>query len=147
MAVILLIIVTNTVIGFKQEYSAERTMEALKHMSSPTAKVLRDTMIAFISSREVVPGDVLLFEEGDIIPADGRLFETFNFDVDEALLTGESLPINKKLDIIANPDQPMADRINLVYSSTTVTRGRGKGICFVGLLLMYSYRDPNRYVD
>ena len=128
MGVILLVIVANTLIGFKQEYSAEQTMEALKNMATPTAKVLRDTTVAHIAAKEVVPGDILLFEEGDIIAADGRLVESFHVEIDEALLTGESVPVIKKLDVIKNPEEPMADRVNLVYASTTVTRGRGKVI-------------------
>ena len=128
MVVVLLVIVLNTVIGFKQEYSAEQTMEALKNMATPTAKVLRDTTVAHIAAKEVVPGDILLLEEGDIIAADGRLIELFHVEIDEALLTGESVPVIKKLDVIKNPEEPMADRVNLVYASTTVTRGRGKVI-------------------
>lgn len=128
MSVILVVIVGNTIIGFKQEYSAEKTMEALKSMASPTAKVMRDTTLVYVSAKEVYPGDILVFEEGDIIPADGRIIECFHLNVDEALLTGESVPVEKISDVIPDPHKAMADRVNMVYSSTTVTRGRGKAI-------------------
>ena len=95
-AVVLIVIVTNTAIGFVQEYNAEQTMESLRQMASPTARVMRDTTVEYISAKETVPGDIILFEEGDIIPADGRLIESFHLDVDEALLTGESVPVSKK---------------------------------------------------
>ena len=127
-AVIMFVIVLNTAIGFKQEYRAERTMDSLRKMASPTARVLRNTTVAYISASQVVPGDVLMFEEGDIIPADGRIIECFHVEVDEAQLTGESLPVQKHIDAITNPDEPVGDRTNLVYSSTVVTKGRGKAV-------------------
>jgi magnesium-transporting ATPase (P-type) len=95
-AVLVFVIVTNTAIGFQQEYKAEATMESLRKMASPTARVLRDTTVSSISANEVVPGDIILFEEGDIIPADGRIIECFHLQADEAQLTGESVPVQKK---------------------------------------------------
>eukprot|EP00158_Paraphelidium_tribonemae_P008886 Partr_v1_DN28718_c1_g1_i2_m61753 putative ATPase CA transporting len=126
-AVILVVVISNTIIGFRQEMSAERNMSALRRMASPTARVMRDTTVSYIAANQVVPGDLLLFEEGDIIPADCRLIECFHLEVDEALLTGESLPVRKSVDVLSR-DLPMADRINLVYSSTIASRGRGKAI-------------------
>ncbi|KAK9727624.1 hypothetical protein K7432_001708 [Basidiobolus ranarum] len=127
-AVIGVVIVTNATIGFFQEYRAEKTMDSLRKMASPTSRVMRDGNLAHISTNELVPGDILVFENGDVIGADARLSEQFNLEVDEALLTGESLPVPKTLETLKNPDEPIGDRINLVYSSTTVTKGRGRGI-------------------
>ncbi|KAI8606000.1 potassium/sodium efflux P-type ATPase, partial [Dissophora ornata] len=127
-SVILVIIIMNAAIGFWQEYNAEQTMEALRNMSSPTAKVIRDESRTTIPNNHAVPGDIMIFEDGDVIGADCRLFEVFNLETDEALLTGESLPVQKNLDVIERPDQPLGDRLNMVFSSTTVVKGRAKGI-------------------
>ena len=95
--VLLIVIITNTAIGFSQEYKAEQTMESLRKMSTPTARVLRNCgEICIIPSKDVIPGDIVLFEEGDVVPADARLIECFQLNVDEALLTGESVPVAKK---------------------------------------------------
>ncbi|KAK9727371.1 hypothetical protein K7432_001904 [Basidiobolus ranarum] len=126
--VIAFVIVLNTTIGFLQEYRAEKTMDSLRKMASPTSHVIRDGNQIHISTTEVVPGDVLLFENGDVIGADCRLFENFNLEVDEALLTGESVPVPKTLELVENPEEPIGDRRNMVYASTTVTKGRGKGV-------------------
>ncbi|KAF9199271.1 Na+ ATPase [Haplosporangium sp. Z 27] len=126
--VILVIIIMNAAIGFWQEYNAEQTMEALRNMSSPTAKIIRDEVRTTVPNNQVVPGDIMIFEDGDVIGADCRLFEVFNLETDEALLTGESLPVQKNLDSIENEDQPLGDRLNMVFSSTTVVKGRAKGI-------------------
>ncbi|KAF9918138.1 Na+ ATPase [Lobosporangium transversale] len=127
-AVILVIIIMNAAIGFWQEYNAEQTMEALRNMSSPTAKVIRDENRTTVPNNQVVPGDIMIFEDGDVIGADCRLVETFNLETDEALLTGESLPVQKNLDVIEKEDEPLGDRLNVVFSSTTVVKGRAKGI-------------------
>ncbi|KAI1315931.1 Na+ ATPase [Mortierella claussenii] len=127
-AVILVIIIMNAAIGFWQEYNAEQTMEALRNMSSPTAKVIRDENRTTIPNNQAVPGDIMIFEDGDVIGADCRLVEAFNLETDEALLTGESLPVQKNLDLIEKDDQPLGDRLNMVFSSTTVVKGRAKGI-------------------
>ncbi|ORX93774.1 potassium/sodium efflux P-type ATPase [Basidiobolus meristosporus CBS 931.73] len=126
--VIAFVIILNTTIGFFQEYRAEKTMDSLRKMASPTSHVIRDGNQIHISTTEVVPGDILLFENGDVIGADCRLFESFNLEVDEALLTGESVPVPKTLDLVQDPEEPIGDRRNMVYASTTVTKGRGKGI-------------------
>ncbi|KAF9427458.1 hypothetical protein BGZ94_004849 [Podila epigama] len=108
--VILFIIIMNATIGFYQDFSAEQTMEALRNMSSPTSQVIRDETRLVIPNSQVVPGDIMIFEDGAVIGADCRLFEVFNLETDEALLTGESLPAQKNLDLIKNEDQPLGDR-------------------------------------
>ncbi|KAI7817134.1 Na+/K+ P-type ATPase [Gamsiella multidivaricata] len=126
--VILFIIITNAAIGFWQEFNAEQTMEALRNMSSPTAQVIRDETRLTIPNNQAVPGDIMIFEDGDVIGADCRLFEVFNLETDEALLTGESLPVQKNLAVIDKVDEALGDRLNMVFSSTTVVKGRAKGI-------------------
>ncbi|GJJ74043.1 P-type Na+/K+ transporter [Entomortierella parvispora] len=126
--VILFIIIMNAGIGFWQEYNAEQTMEALRNMSSPTAQVIRDETRVTIPNNQAVPGDIMVFEDGDVIGADCRLFEVFNLETDEALLTGESLPVQKNLEVIEKAEQSLGDRLNMVFASTTVVKGRAKGI-------------------
>ncbi|KAF9579583.1 hypothetical protein BGW38_004102, partial [Lunasporangiospora selenospora] len=98
--VILFIIIMNAAIGFYQDFSAEQTMDALRNMSSPTSQVIRDEVRITIPNYQAVPGDIMIFEDGDVVGADCRLFEVFNLETDEALLTGESLPVQKNLDYI-----------------------------------------------
>ncbi|OAQ29248.1 calcium-transporting ATPase 3 [Linnemannia elongata AG-77] len=126
--VILFIIVMNAAIGFWQEFNAEQTMEALRNMSSPTSQVIRDETRTTIPNNQAVPGDIMIFEDGDVIGADCRLFEVFNLETDEALLTGESLPVQKNLEHIESADEALGDRLNMVFASTTVVKGRAKGI-------------------
>ncbi|KAF9102899.1 Na+ ATPase [Mortierella sp. GBA35] len=127
-SVILFVIVMNAAIGFWQEFNAEQTMEALRNMSSPTAQVIRDESRVTIPNNQAVPGDIMIFEDGDVIGADCRLFEVFNLETDEALLTGESLPVQKNLNPIEKADEALGDRLNMAFSSTTVVKGRAKGI-------------------
>ena len=126
--VITAVLVSNAAVGFFQEYRAERTMESLRHMASPTSRVIRNEHLLSVSTRDLVPGDVLVLKDGDVIGADARLFEVFNLQVDEAMLTGESLAVEKTVNKLSEPDTPIGDRTNMVYSSTTVTKGRGKAI-------------------
>jgi len=131
--VILIVIIFNSLIGFFQEYQAEKSLEALKSMSAPEAEVLRDcTELGGctekrIKAREIVPGDIVLIDSGDIIPADARLYETINLEIDEAVLTGESLPVQKNVNTLKD-DVIVAERKNIVFSGTVVTKGRGKAI-------------------
>ncbi|EGX48531.1 Na+ ATPase [Orbilia oligospora] len=123
------VIVLNVGVGFYQEYNAEKTMESLKSLSSPIAAVVRDGNLVYIPSMEVVPGDIIELKTGDVVPADIRMIpETLNFEADEALLTGESLPVAKSASTVLDVDIGLGDRINLAFSSTTVTKGRGRGI-------------------
>ena len=126
-AIILAIVIFCAVLGFVQEYRAGRALDALKRMLASTITVLRDGVEMRIASRDVVPGDILLLEAGDRIPADGRLLEAHALKCDEAPLTGESFPVEKDVPIIA-ADAALADRHNVVYTGTTVTYGRGKAV-------------------
>ena len=124
---ILVIVIFCAVLGFIQEYRAERALEALKKMLSPTITVLRGGKEEDILSKDLVPGDIVLLEAGDKVPADARLVEAYSLKCDEAPLTGESIPVGK--DIRALPeDVPVGDRKNMVLTGTTVTYGRGKAV-------------------
>jgi Ca2+-transporting ATPase len=122
------ITVFTIVLGFVQEYRSEQAMEALRQMAAPSAKVLRDGREKEIPAREVVPGDILLLQTGDKIPADARLIEAVNLKVVEAALTGESLPVEKQTGTCEEPDLPLGDRTNMVYSGTAISYGRGKAL-------------------
>ncbi|KAL1976148.1 hypothetical protein VTN31DRAFT_2430 [Thermomyces dupontii] len=126
--VITAVIVLNIIVGFFQEYAAEKTMESLHSLSSPTGVVSRGGQTFAIPSADIVPGDMVELKMGDTIPADLRLVEAVNFETDEALLTGESLPVQKDHDATFKEDIGPGDRLNLAYSSTTVTRGRARGV-------------------
>lgn len=121
------IIILNAILGFVQEYRAEKAIEALKKLAAPKAKVTREGKEAVIEAREVVPGDILLFEAGDSIAADARLVEAMNLKIDESLLTGESVPSLKVVEALPK-GIPLADRENMAYSGTIATYGRGKGV-------------------
>jgi Na+-exporting ATPase len=117
-------------VGFFQEWSAEKTMDSLRSLSSPTARVIRAGQQVTIPSAEVVPGDVIEIKTGDTLPADIRVFDAVNFETDEALLTGESLPVRKNEDATFPEKTGPGDRLNIAYSSSSVTKGRAKGIVF-----------------
>lgn len=118
----------NVAVGFIQEFSAEKTMAALRSLSSPTARVIRDGDDQTIPSLNVVPGDLVVAKVGDTIPADLRLVSSMNFETDEALLTGESLPVAKDHKTVVDFDSPVGDRINMAFSSSVVSKGRAVGI-------------------
>ncbi len=126
--VIVIIVVLNAVIGFVQEYRAEKAMEALKSMASPTATVRREGVVRTIPAEELVPGDIVLLEAGKIVPADLRLFEAVNLRVDEAALTGESVAVDKTTDALREEHLSLGDRRNMAYKGTIVPYGRGAGI-------------------
>ncbi len=125
---IMAIVVLNAIIGFIQEYKAEKAMAALKKMAAPTATVIRSGIPATIDASEIVPGDIVLLEAGRIVPADMRLIETVQLKVEEAALTGESVPIEKHVKALHDELLPIGDRKNMVYKGTFVTYGRGKGL-------------------
>ncbi|RDW81309.1 cation-translocating P-type ATPase [Aspergillus mulundensis] len=126
--VIAAVIALNIVVGFFQEYAAEKTMESLHSLSSPTGTVSRDGETFSVPSADIVPGDMVELRTGDTVPADIRLVEAVNFETDEALLTGESLPVQKECDSTFKEETGPGDRLNLAYSSSTVTRGRARGV-------------------
>lgn len=126
--VILIIIVLNAIVGFVQEYRAEKAIEALKKMSAPSATVLRNGLPVQISAAELVPGDVVLLEAGNMIPADLRLIESHSIKIEEASLTGESHAVEKQTDELHGEQLPLCDRTNMAYKSTLVTYGRGSGV-------------------
>jgi magnesium-transporting ATPase (P-type) len=147
--VVTAIIILNIVVGFWQEYQAEKTMDSLRSLSSPTATAIRDGKTETVPTAEIVPGDMVEMKTGDTIPADVRfvlpllpnpvaprltnllsLIEAVNFETDEALLTGESLPVTKDADAVFEDDTGPGDRLNVAYSSSTVTKGRARGVVF-----------------
>lgn len=125
--VILIIVFMNAVLGFVQEYRAEKAVEALKAMVSPHVLVLRDTTEKSIDSKDLVPGDIVLLDAGSRTPADCRLIEAANLQVDEAALTGESRPVTKNLNLV-QPDVGVGDRKNMIYMGTVVTGGRAVAV-------------------
>src|SRR5690554_6701534 len=126
--VIISIVVVNAMLGLYQEGKAEKALESLKKMASPTAKVIRGGKTQEISASDLVPGDLVVLETGDIIPADLRLVESSNLKVEEASLTGESVPSEKRSTMELTDETPLGDRRNMAYMSTIVTYGRGNGL-------------------
>ncbi|HHV60879.1 MAG TPA: calcium-translocating P-type ATPase, SERCA-type [Clostridiaceae bacterium] len=125
---IICIVVMNAILGFIQEYRAERTMEALKKLAAPLANVIRDGKTVSIPAEEVVPGDLVLLEAGDRVPADAVLIEANEMKVDESLLTGESIPVDKKVSPEEQKKDKDSSKINEIYMGTVVTTGRGRAI-------------------
>lgn len=126
--VIIAIVIINTILGVIQEGKAEKALEALKKMSAPNARALRSGSIEIVPARMLVPGDIVLIEAGDIIPADMRIIESANLKIDEASLTGESVPVEKDGSALLTGEAGIGDRVNMAYMSTIVTYGRGRGI-------------------
>ena len=126
--VIIAIVVVNAFLGVLQEGKAEKALEALQKMSAPNAKALRNGKVEIVPSRNLVPGDIVVFEAGDVIPADLRIFESANLKIEEASLTGESVPSEKEAAATLVEEVGIGDRVNMAYMSTMVTYGRGKGI-------------------
>lgn len=126
--IILAVVVLNAAFGVYQEGQAEAAIEALKNMSSPLARVRRDGSIVEIDSRELVPGDIVLLEAGDVVPADMRLLEAASLKIEEAALTGESVPVEKDVTETVDADAGIGDRVNMGYQNSNVTYGRGTGV-------------------
>jgi len=126
--VIAVIVLFAVFLGFIQEYRAERAIDALRQMAAPTASVFRDRAEVKVPARDLVPGDVILLHTGDRIPADARLLEAVNLQVEEAALTGESVPVEKHTQLLSSQDLPIGDRKNIVYAGTAATYGRGKAL-------------------
>ena len=126
--IILVIVILNAVIGVIQELKAQKSLESLKNLSAPHSKVIRDGKLQDLESKYLVPGDIVVLETGDYVPADLRLIEAVNLKTQEAALTGESLPVEKTAEKIDKADIGIGDRLNQAFSSSLVTYGRGKGI-------------------
>lgn len=124
--IIIAIVVLNALLGVIQENRANQALQALKKLSTPHAKVLRDGKIQVLPTKELVPGDIVILEAGDFVPADGRLIESANLKINESSLTGESVPVDKISARLESDDVSLGDRINMVFSGTTVVYGRGK---------------------
>jgi Ca2+-transporting ATPase len=125
---IIVIVILNAIIGFVQEYRAEKAMAALRGMAAPIATVIRDGMTTNIPASELVPGDIVVLEAGNIVPADIKLVEIANLKVEEAALTGESVPTEKHIGTLDDETLSLGDRKNMVYKGTIVTYGRGSGV-------------------
>lgn len=126
--IILLVVLLNAIIGMVQESKAEAALEALKNLSSPSAMVRRDGKITEIPAQELVPGDIVVLEAGRIIPADLRLIQSVNLKIEESALTGESVPVDKSAEYVADSEVGIGDQINMAFSSTSVSYGRGEGL-------------------
>ena len=126
--IIMGVCVLNAIISTVQESKAEKSLEALKRMSSPTCIVRRDDKLVELKAEELVPGDIVILEEGRTVPADLRLIEAINLKTDESSLTGESLPVEKDADIVFTDEVGVGDRVNMAYMSTPVVYGRGEGV-------------------
>lgn len=126
--IILIVVIVNAIIGVTQENKAEKSLEALQKLSSYEAKVIRDGKLLVVPSKDLVPGDIVVLETGDYIPADLRIFEAANLKTQEASLTGESVPVEKNIDTINEEEIGIGDMTNILFSSSLVTYGRGKGI-------------------
>ena len=126
--IILIVVIVNAIIGVAQESKAEKSLEALQKLSSHVAKVIRDGKLTVVQSADLVPGDIVVLDTGDFIPADLRIIEAVNLKSQESALTGESVPVDKISDTIEDENIGLGDRKNLLFSSSLVTYGRGKGI-------------------
>lgn len=126
--IILVVVVLNAAFGVYQEGQAEAAIEALKSMSSPLARVRRDGHVSEVDSKELVPGDIVMLEAGDVVPADMRLLEAASLKIEEAALTGESVPVEKDASAEITEDAGIGDRVNMAYQNSNVTYGRGMGV-------------------
>ncbi len=127
-AAIIIIVLLNALLGFYQEGKAEKSLAALQSMAAPKAKVVRDEKLDSIAARDLVPGDIIEIEAGDNVPADLRLLTAFAMRIEEASLTGESVPVEKDAELVLPESTPLADRQNMAYTSTVLANGNGRGV-------------------
>src|SRR5699024_11163476 len=127
-AIIMIVVILNAILGVFQEARSEAAIDALKEMATPDAHVRRDDTIVTIPSTELVPGDVVLLDAGDVVPADLRLNQAHSLKIEESALTGESVPVEKHAETLEGEDIALADSVNMAYSNTNVTYGRDEGI-------------------
>lgn len=126
--IILAVVFLNTIVGLVQESKAEQAIEALKKISAAQAKVLRQGQVQVIPAELLVPGDIVLLDAGDMVPADLRLIESSSLRIEEASLTGESVPAEKDAQVTCAADCPLGDRLNMAFSGSSIVYGRGKGV-------------------
>lgn len=126
--IILIVVIVNAIIGVAQEAKAEKSLEALQKLSSHSAKVMRNGILTVVPSKELVPGDIVILDTGDFVPADLRIIEAANLKSQESSLTGESVPVEKYSEVIKDEKIGIGDRVNMLFSSSLITYGRGKGI-------------------
>ena len=126
--IIMIVVIVNAIIGVAQESKAEKSLEALQKLSDHASKVIRNGNLQVIPARELVPGDIVVLDTGDYIPADLRIIEEANLKSQESSLTGESVPVEKTAEVIEDTEIGIGDRKNMLFSSSLVTYGRGKGI-------------------
>jgi Ca2+-transporting ATPase len=129
--IIMVVVIANAILGVYQESKAEKAIEALQEMAAATSKVYRDGQVSVVRSEDIVVGDVILLEAGDAVPADGRILESASMKIEEAALTGESVPVNKIIEVLGaneTKDVPLGDRKNMVYMGSTVVYGRGRAV-------------------
>ena len=126
--IILIVVIVNAIIGVAQESKAEKSLEALQKLTDHASKVIRNGEITVIPAKDLVPGDIVVLDTGDYIPADLRIIEAINLKSQEASLTGESVPVEKNTEIISDTETGIGDRLNMLFSSSLITYGRGKGI-------------------
>ncbi|MFR0903263.1 MAG: HAD-IC family P-type ATPase, partial [Anaerovoracaceae bacterium] len=135
--IILFVVVINAILGVYQESKAEKAIEALQEMASATSKVYRDGKITTVKSEDLVKGDIVILEAGDAVPADGRIIQCASMKIEEAALTGESVPVDKTeetLELAGEKEIPLGDRKNMVYMGSTVVYGRGAAVvCETGM--------------
>lgn len=126
--IIIAIVVFNALMGLIQEAKAEKSLEALKKLSTPTTKVKRDSKILTVNSQEIVPGDIIILEAGNFVSADARLISAYNLKVEESALTGETVPITKEADKLLASNIQIGDMVNMVFSTTIITAGHAEAI-------------------
>ena len=126
--IIIAIVVFNAIMGVVQEAKAEKSLEALKKMTAPIVKVRREGRIRQINSSELVPGDIVILEAGNFVPADCRLINSFNLKAEESSLTGETVPVEKKASIVLKEKTGLADCLNMVFATTVIVNGHGEAV-------------------